>query len=73
MDTSPGSSRSLPITNSFSKMVGVVPAAPPPPARAHLPWSPAPPSSPACDGVTPLPGLQPRPSLCLFKDAPTAS
>lgn len=41
MDTSPGSSRSLPITNSFSKMVGVVPAAPPPPARAHLPWSPA--------------------------------
>lgn len=67
MDTSPGSSRSLPITNSFSKMVGVVPAAPPPPARAHLPWSPAQAHLPWSPARAHLPWARPVPASPPFR------
>lgn len=78
MDASPSSSRSLPITNSFSKMVSGVPSTPPSgsePACSPLPLQARPllctlrrPVS----SIT-LGGLQPRPSLCLFKDVSAGS
>lgn len=83
IDASPSSSRSLPITNSFSKMVSQGPSVSPSGSNLCLPphsltvlrpagWAPC--FALCTDSVSSItPGLQPRPSLCLFKDVSTSS